>query len=220
MEIDKAIKDMRAGRFVLIHDSAGRENEIDLAISAEKVRTADVVRMRMDGGGLICLALSAGIASSLKLPFIQDVYKKSKMEIFRALKADDIPYDEKSAFSLSINHRKTFTGITDKDRALTIRELGRLAKHPSPAALGKSFRTPGHINTLISSGIESRHGHTELSTALAELAGVTPAVAICEMMDGGTHKALSLSKAKDYARRNRFALVDTNDILDYRREHR
>ncbi|MDD5111150.1 MAG: 3,4-dihydroxy-2-butanone-4-phosphate synthase [Candidatus Altiarchaeota archaeon] len=220
MEIDKAIKDMQRGKFVLIHDSAGRENEIDLAIAAEKVRPADVARMRMDGGGLICLALSAGIANKLKLPFIQDVYKKSGMEIFRALKADDIPYDEKSSFSLSINHRKTFTGITDKDRALTIHKLGRLARHPSPAAFGKNFRTPGHIHTLISSGIEIRHGHTELSTALAEMSGVTPAVAICEMMDARTHRALSLSKAKDYARRNHFALVDTNEILDCWEAHR
>jgi 3,4-dihydroxy 2-butanone 4-phosphate synthase len=186
-----------------------------LTIAAEKIKPSDVAMMRSDGGGLICVALSKEIARKLELPFIQDVYKNSKMKIFHALKADDIPYDEKSAFSLTINHRKTFTGITDKDRALTISKFGKLAHKPSLKEFGSNFRTPGHVHLLISSGIENRFGHTELSTALLELAGLKPVAAICEMMDAKTKKALSLRKAKDYARKNNLTLVDTKEILEY-----
>jgi 3,4-dihydroxy 2-butanone 4-phosphate synthase len=215
MTVKKALSDLRKGRFVLIHDSLGRENEVDMAIAGEKIKPEDVARLRTDGGGLICVALSKQIARRLKLPFIQEVYKRSNMEIFKALKADDIPYDEKSAFSLTINHRKTFTGITDKDRALTIREFALLCKKPSLRKFGKKFRTPGHVHLLISAGIEKRKGHTELSTKLAKMAGLTGVMAICEMMDGKTKKALSLEKSGKYARKNNLTLIDSKQILEY-----
>jgi len=216
--IERALKDLKKGKFVLIHDSTSRENEVDLTIACEKVKPSDVARMRVDGGGLICIAISREIAKNIGLPFIQDVYKKSGMKVFKALKADDIPYDEKSSFSLTVNHRKTFTGITDKDRALTIREFAKLAQRPSLENFGRNFRTPGHVHTLISSGIENRRGHTELSTALLELAGLTPVATICEMMDSKTKKALSLSKARKYARKNKLTLINTNEIIGYWRK--
>jgi len=213
MSVTQALKDVRKGKFVLIHDADSRENEVDMTIAAERVTPQAVASMRVDAGGLICIAITSGIAEKLELPYIQDVYRASSMPLFRALKADDIPYDEKSAFSLTINHRKTFTGITDVDRALTIREFAHLAKQPSLARFGRDFRTPGHVHTLISSGLANRRGHTELSTTLVEMAGLTPVAAICEMMDAKTHKALSLSKARAYARRHRLTLIDTSDIL-------
>ena len=215
MNVEKALKDLRKGKFVLIHDSASRENEVDMAIAAEKVTPKDVATMRMDAGGLICTAMSPLIASKLEMPFIQDVYKKSNMKIFKALIADDIPYDEKSSFSIPINHRKTFTGITDRDRALTIKEFAMLAKNPSLEEFGSNFRTPGHVHTLISSGLENRRGHTELSTVLLEFAGMTPVMAICEMMDCRTRKALTVNKAKEYASKNNLTLINTDEIIEY-----
>jgi len=215
MSVKQALKDLLKGKFILIHDAESRENEVDMMVAAERVTPQAVARMRLDAGGLICIAIASGIAGKLRLPYIQDVYLKSRMLIFHALKADDIPYDEKSAFSLTINHRRTFTGITDTDRALTIREFARLSKKPSLASFGKNFRTPGHVHTLISSGLANRRGHTELSTALMEMAGLTPVAAICEMMDAVTHKALSLSKARAYARRHNLTLIETKGILNY-----
>jgi len=217
MTVEKALRDLKGGKFILIHDSVGRENEIDMVIAAEKIRPKDVARMRSDAGGLVCAAVSKQTASKLNLPFIQEVYSKSKMEIFKALKADDIPYDEKSAFSLTVNHRRTFTGITDKDRALTIREL---AGKPSMDEFGRNFRTPGHVSLLISSGIENRKGHTELSTAMLEMASLTPVAAICEMLDSKTSKALSLAKARKYAKENNLTLINTEDVLKYWRNRR
>ncbi|MFH1125978.1 MAG: 3,4-dihydroxy-2-butanone-4-phosphate synthase [Candidatus Altiarchaeota archaeon] len=214
MSVEKALKDLKGGKFVLIHDSCSRENEVDMVIAAEKVTPEAVARMRLDGGGLICIAISREIAANLGLPFIQDVYRNSKMKIFKALEAYDIPYDEKSSFSIPINHRKTFTGITDMDRALTIVEFAKLAKKPSATEFGKNFRTPGHVHTLISSGIEKRRGHTELSTTMMGLAGLTPVAAICEMMDSKTKKALSLYKARQYAH-NKIILINTDDILSH-----
>lgn len=220
MSVERALQDLRKGRFVLIHDSSSRENEVDMVISGLKTTPNAVARMRVDGGGLICVAVSPEIALKLHMPFIQEVYRRSRMPVFRKLKADDIPYDEKSSFSITINHRKTFTGITDKDRALTIREFARLAMKPSVKKFGRYFRTPGHVHTLISSGIENRRGHTELSTTLLEMAGVTPAAVICEMMDSKTKRALSLAKARSYAVENNLTLIDSGVIVDYWRKRK
>lgn len=220
MDVEKALSDLGKGRFVLVHDSSSRENEVDLVIAGIKTTPRAVARMRSDGGGLICMALSRDVASRLHMPFIQDVYRNSQMPLFKKLEAYDIPYDEKSSFSITLNHRKTFTGVTDRDRALTIREFARLSLKPSVRELGRNFRTPGHVHTLISSGVENRRGHTELSTALVEMAGMAPVAAICEMMDSRTGRALSPRKALAYARKNNLTFLDSDEVVDYWRNRR
>ena len=128
-------------------------------------------------------------------------------------KPDDLPYDERSAFSISVNHRRTFTGVTDEDRALTIRELGKLGALAMDAPMieefGRNFRSPGHVPLLRAANglLAERTGHTELAVVLAELAGVTPALAICEMLDATTGKALGLAKASEYARKKGMPLL-------------
>lgn len=212
--IDEAIKALRLGEFVLMHDARGRENETDLVVAAEKITPDHIAAMRRDGGGLICLAIGKSIAEKLELAFITDIYAKaSKMfPVLEHLKANDIPYDEKSSFSLTINHRRTFTGITDEDRALTIRELSKLAEKPDPEEFGRHFRTPGHVHLLVSSGLENREGHTELSVALMGLAGLKPLAVICEMMDDVTHRSLSPEKAREYAEGKGFVFLETDEV--------
>ena len=224
----KTLEELRKGNFVLIHDSDKRENETDMVMAAEFVRAEDIAQMRKDGGGLICIAVERGIAEKLELPFMSDILSLGSDEfpVLRYLKADDIPYDKKSSFSISINYRGTFTGITDTDRALTIREFGKFCrkfcrrlnnlnnKDNLQREFGSKFRTPGHVNLLISSGLENREGHTELSTALMKIAGLTPVAAICEMMDSKTHKALSRKDTILYAKKNNLKFLETNEIKD------
>ncbi len=217
--IDDTIKKLRKGNFILIHDSDGRENETDLIVAAELVMPEHVAKMRTDGGGLICLAVDKGISERLGLPFMVDIYQSTnnKFPILKYLTPNDIPYDDRSSFSISINYRKTFTGIPDKDRALTIRKFGELCKNlPNDARieLGKKFRSPGHIQLLISSGIENREGHTELSTALLKMAGITPIAAICEMLDSKTHQALSKNDAVKYAKKHNLILLRGDEVKE------
>jgi len=212
--IERAAFALKSGEFVLMHDASGRENETDMVVVAEKITPDHIARMRRDGGGLICLAVGMKLAAKLELAFITDIYKKAagSFPVLRHLKADDIPYDEKSSFSITINHRKTFTGITDVDRALTVSEFAKLAESPNPEDFGRNFRTPGHVHLLISSGLENREGHTELSVALMELAGLKPLAVICEMMDDATHKSLSPEKASVYARKNNLVFLETDEV--------
>lgn len=207
MSIDRALGALRAGTFVLVHDASDRENEVDMVIAAGSVEPKHVVTMRRDAGGLICVALHPKIADNFGLPYLTEVYEKasSHFNVLLSTRPDDLPYDELSAFSLAVNHRRTFTGITDIDRALTIRELGKLGakalNDPMVEEFGRNFRSPGHVPLLRAADgmLAERKGHTELVVTLAELAGIAPVIAVCEMLDAETGKALSLEAASAYA---------------------
>jgi 3,4-dihydroxy 2-butanone 4-phosphate synthase len=194
---------------------------VDMLVAAEFVSPSHVATMRQDAGGLICVALHPTIAENFGLPYLTEVYEaaSSKFGVLAKIRPNDIPYDERSAFSLSVNHRRTFTGVTDIDRALTIRELGRLgAEALEGSALeefGRNFRSPGHIPLLRAGDglLDERQGHTELSVALAEFAEVTPVVTICEMLDARTNRALSREAAAGYAKKHGLAILDGSDVV-------
>jgi 3,4-dihydroxy 2-butanone 4-phosphate synthase len=222
VSLERAVEEFKRGRFVLIHDAANRENEVDLVVAAGLVRPSHVATMRVEGGGLICVALHPVVAGNFGLPYLTEVYREAerKFRVLTLTRPDDIPYDERSAFSLSVNHRKTFTGVTDADRALTIRELGRLGAKALEGSVvrefGRAFRSPGHVPLLRAAEglLRERRGHTELAVALAELAGVVPVVAVCEMLDARTRGALSEERARERAGRKGLEFVKGEQILE------
>lgn len=214
--IEEALNSLRDGNIILVHDAEGRENETDMVCAAEHATPQNTARMRVDAGGLICTAISKELSESIQLPFTSDIHAKAKdaFPLLGFLTPDDIPYDEKSSFSVWVNHRNTFTGITDTDRALTIKELSKLSTETTPEEFGKQFRSPGHVPLLRSSGLDAREGHTELSVALMKLAGLTPIACICEMMDAETHKATSTEKVRAYAQENNLSYLEASEIKD------
>jgi 3,4-dihydroxy 2-butanone 4-phosphate synthase len=208
--VTAAVEAFAAGRPVCVHDAADREGETDLIYPAEVVTPEDVARMRNDAGGLVCVALSDAVADAFGLPYLQET-------IDHPLAADhDLSYDDRSSFSLPVNHRDTHTGITDEDRALTIRELAAAAADPAGTAFAEAFRSPGHVHVLRAAPglLAERQGHTELGIALADAAGRRPAVVVCEMLDDTTGGALSPAAAADYARRNGLPYVEGRDLIE------
>ena len=216
-----AINALRDGKFVLLHDSKSRENEVDMIVAAQFVTPSYVSRMRTDAGGLLCLALRHDIANKLGLLYMHDMMHmlSSTNPIMGELANGKSPYGDKPAFSIAVNHKQTYTGITDADRALTIAEMAKVcskalngsdAKHDFASA----FRAPGHVPVLIASQglLSERLGHTELAVYLTQLAGLTPAVAVCEMLDGSTYKALSIDRAMHYAKENDILIVEGSDL--------
>jgi 3,4-dihydroxy 2-butanone 4-phosphate synthase len=209
---------------VLLYDDDDREGETDLVIPAQSVTPADVARMRHDGGGLICVAIHATAAQKLGLPFISDVLHSVSLNGHRSLrtlveKKGDIPYDSRSSFSLWVNHRGTFTGITDNDRALTINKIGETVDrvlNGEKIDFGRDFRSPGHVALLrAASGLlDERRGQTELSVQLALMAGVCPSMVVCEMLDDRTGKALSKQDAKEYSLRYNMPFIEGRNILE------
>jgi 3,4-dihydroxy 2-butanone 4-phosphate synthase len=222
--VEEALKDLHAGKIVLVFDSDDRERETDMVVASEFVTPTVIRRMRKEAGGLICTAAHNDIKEKLDLPFLVDVFSSSSKShpVMDLLSPNDIPYDTKSAFSITINHRTTFTGITDNDRALTISEFAKLAKRAdgltpkeAQAEFGKMFRAPGHVHLLNASKelLVKRFGHTELSTALMVMTGLTPSATVCEMMGDDGH-ALSKEKAKEYAQRYDLCFLEGRQIID------
>ncbi len=224
MALADALEALRNGKFVLIYDADNREHETDFVIYSKFVTYRHIQKMRKDGGGLICVTVPPAFWKAVKLPFMTEVLKENweKFPVLKALEPYDIPYDTKSSFSITINHRKTFTGITDIDRALTVSEFGKIIeifyaeknKAKITEMLAHNFRSPGHVTLLNASDglLSTRQGHTELATALMVLAGLAPTAAICEMM-GDDGYALKKSEAINYAEQNNLILLEGKEII-------
>ncbi|MCZ7381983.1 MAG: 3,4-dihydroxy-2-butanone-4-phosphate synthase [Candidatus Methanoperedens sp.] len=223
MSLNEAIDAIRKGKMILLYDADDREGETDLVIPAISITPADVARMRRDGGGLICVAIHGSAAEKLGLPFMSDVLRSVSLNGNKALrtlveKKGDIPYDSRSSFSLWVNHRNTFTGITDNDRALTIKKIGETVQRVLKGEIidfGEEFRSPGHVALLrAASGLlNERRGQTELSIELALKAGINPSMVVCEMLDDKTGKALSKEDARKYSIKNNMPFIEGKNIL-------
>ena len=211
--LDNAISALKKGKFIVIHDGKGRENEADMVCLAEKITPAMVRQMRKDAGGLICLAIDMNSSKRLHIPFAYDVLKASKNPLIFRMAKSRMKYGDMPAFTISINHLATFTGIPDNDRAMTIREFGKLIRAKGgPSQFRKSFRAIGHVFLLTSRGIENRRGHTELSVALAGLAKITPAMVLCEMLsDSG--RAATDKEAEAYAKKHKMPYLEGKQIV-------
>ncbi|UAL08287.1 MAG: 3,4-dihydroxy-2-butanone-4-phosphate synthase [Candidatus Methanogranum gryphiswaldense] len=223
MSIDKALDEIRAGRPVLVFDFDDRERETDLTVASEFITWEQLKMMRQDAGGLVCTTTPYKLAKNIGLPFMADVYwdDREKYPILKDMAPNDIPYDNtKSSFGITINHRKTYTGITDKDRALTIREYSKVIFQDKSAKdiekeIGQNFRAPGHVHLLNTSSkiLKTRFGHTELCTALMYMAGVKPSATICEMM-GDDGNSRQKEQVIEYAKRKDIPFITGKEVVE------
>jgi 3,4-dihydroxy 2-butanone 4-phosphate synthase len=227
-QLDFALQALGQGGIVLVHDSLARENEVDMVVAAELISPDHVETMRSGAGGLLCLALGYEVCERFGIATMRDIllFASHRYPVLKLLDEEDAPYGGKSAFSITVNHRQTFTGVTDRDRALTMRELAKTARMAvngkgSPELFASEFKAPGHVHLLQESkgSLSERRGHTELSVYMCRLAGLAPAAAICEMLDADTHNALSIHEAQEYAHEHSIPLVDGQQLVSHFLEH-
>jgi 3,4-dihydroxy 2-butanone 4-phosphate synthase len=229
--VDAAVESLRRGGAAMIFDSGFREAETDLVFAAQFLTSGQVRRLRQQAGGLLFLAIGHEVGEAFDLPFLEHLYDDLRdghgerpRPSLAALKSGELPYDARSAFSLSINHRETFTGIPDKDRCKTSRrftELAAEALQPGRTveqnleALGAEFRSPGHIAICreVEGGLRNRRGHTELMVAAARLAGLTPVVLGAEILEQDGENALPIERSRAFARDHGIPLVEGEDLV-------
>ena len=216
IEIEKIKVELLKGNPIFVFDEEGRESETDIFFYAKSVTKDNLHYLRKNGGGMIFLASEYSISRKLGLPFMEEIYDAASSNsddfgILNIMKSHSLPYTKsKSSFSIFINHKDTFTGITDEDRSLTARsflevaeKINNLTVDESKKLMGNSFRSPGHVPVCIaaSEGLSERQGHTELITELFKKLNLTPIALGCEMVSK-SGKSLSRSEAENFAKDN------------------
>ncbi|MDU6115689.1 MAG: bifunctional 3,4-dihydroxy-2-butanone-4-phosphate synthase/GTP cyclohydrolase II [Paeniclostridium sordellii] len=193
--IEEALEDIKEGKIVIVVDDEDRENEGDLLMAAECVTPEAINFMATYGRGLICMPIDEEKAKVLNLhPMVEN-------------NTDN----HETAFTVSIDHIDTTTGISAYERAFTIQKV---LEDSEPL----DFRRPGHIFPLIakSGGVLKRVGHTEAAVDLSRLAGLEPAGVICEIMskDGTMARTTELM---EFAKKHNLKIITIADLVDYRR---
>lgn len=161
--IENAIKELKAGKVIIVCDDEDRENEGDFIGLAEYITPETINFMAKEGRGLICTPIDESIAKRLNLhPMVEN-------------NTDN----HETAFTVSIDHVQTTTGISAYERSLTIQKMCEIDSSP------EDFRRPGHIFPLVAKngGVLERPGHTEAAVDLAKLAGAKPLGVIVEIMN-------------------------------------
>ncbi|MFI5703481.1 bifunctional 3,4-dihydroxy-2-butanone-4-phosphate synthase/GTP cyclohydrolase II [Streptomyces xanthochromogenes] len=197
--VEQAIRDIAAGRPVVVVDDEDRENEGDLVIAAEKATPEIVAFMMSECRGLICAPMEGEDLDRLELPQMVEHNTESMKTAFT------VSVDATAAHGVS-------TGISAADRATTLRLLadGRSASG--------DFVRPGHIFPLRAKpgGVLVRNGHTEAAVDLARLAGLAPAGAIVEIA-GEDGVMLRLPELVPFARKHGLTIISIEDLIAYRR---
>ena len=196
--IEQAIEDIKAGKMILVTDDEDRENEGDLIMAAELVTPEAINFMAKHARGLICMPATAEIMDKLQ---------------FGAMVAHNTDNHE-TAFSVTIDHIETTTGISAFERALTIRKV------TEDCSCAMDFRRPGHVFPLRSreGGVLRRIGHTEATTDFCLLAGLKPVGVCCEIMnDDGT--MARTPELIEFARTHGLTFVTVAALVAYRKAH-
>ncbi|NJD04836.1 MAG: bifunctional 3,4-dihydroxy-2-butanone-4-phosphate synthase/GTP cyclohydrolase II [Ruminiclostridium sp.] len=196
--IEEAIADIRQGRMIVVVDDEDRENEGDLLMAAEKATPESVNFMATFGKGMICAPLTEDRARRLDLNLMVERNTENM----------------KTAFTVTVDHKNSTTGISAFERSNTIREL------TNPDSAGSDFMRPGHIFPLIArdGGVLKRSGHTEAAVDLARMAGLYPAGVICEIMyvDGTMARVPELI---EFVRKHNLKIISVADLIKYRRNN-
>jgi 3,4-dihydroxy 2-butanone 4-phosphate synthase/GTP cyclohydrolase II len=197
--VEQAIRDIAAGRPVVVVDDEDRENEGDLVVAAEKATPEIVAFMMSECRGLICAPMENSELERLELPQMVDHNTESMRTAFT------VSVDASAAHGVT-------TGISATDRATTLRLLAGGEAGPG------DFVRPGHIFPLRarSGGVLVRNGHTEAAVDLARLAGLRPAGAIVEIA-GEDGVMLRLPQLVPFARKHGLTIISIEDLIAYRR---
>ena len=196
--IEEALEDLRRGKIILVTDDEDRENEGDFICAAQFATTENINFMATHGKGLICMPMSAEYVEKLKLPQM----------------VENNTDNHETAFTVSIDHLTTTTGISAVERSITA--LACVKKDAKP----EDFRRPGHMFPLKAkkNGVLERNGHTEATVDLCRLAGLKECGLCCEIMreDGTMMRTEELSKL---AQQYQMKFITIKDLQDYRKRN-
>ena len=194
--INEALEELKNGRIILVVDDEDRENEGDFICAAEFATTQNINFMATYGKGLICMPMSRKYVEKLQIP--QMVTHNTD--------------NHETAFTVSIDHISTTTGISAAERSITA------MKCVDDSAKPEDFRRPGHMFPLLAkkNGVLQRNGHTEATVDLMRLAGLKEVGLCCEIMqDDGT--MMRLPSLIELSKKYNIKIISIKDLQSYRK---
>ena len=196
--IEEILEDMRIGKPVVIMDDKSRENEGDIIFAAEFATTENVNFMAKYARGLICMPMDESYSDRYNLPQMCIVNTDNHA----------------TAFSVSIDHISTTTGISAVERGITARMFASEESKP------EDFRKPGHMFPLQArtGGVIERPGHTEATVDLCRIAGLKPVGLCCEIMNDDGSMA-RFDDLLEFSRLHGLKISTIHDLVKYRKEH-
>ena len=196
--VEEALEELRAGHLIITIDDPDRENEGDLICAAQFATTENVNFMAVHAKGLICMPMSQEYVQKLAIP--QMVRHNTD--------------NHETAFTVSIDHVSTTTGISAAERSATA--LACVDDDARP----EDFRRPGHMFPLLArpNGVLERPGHTEATVDLCRLAGLKPCGLCCEVM-GEDGQMLRTPQLMELARQHELVFITIRDLQEYRKCH-
>jgi len=194
--IDEALEDLKAGRMILVTDDPGRENEGDLVCAAQFATPENINFMATYAKGLICMPMDRALVE--------------KLELTQMVSVNSDPHA--TAFTVSIDHVDTGTGISATERSITA------VKCTEPEARPEDFRRPGHMFPLLAKdqGVLVRPGHTEATVDLMRLAGLYPCGLCCEIM-AENGEMMKTPELIEFAQTHELKFITITDLQQYRR---
>lgn len=196
--IEEAVEDLRKGKIIMVTDDEDRENEGDFICAAEFATTENVNFMAIHGRGLICMPMAEKYIERLRFP--QMVSRNTD--------------NHETAFTVSIDHVDTTTGISAAERSLTAMKCVEEDAKP------EDFRRPGHMFPLLArkNGVLERNGHTEATVDLLRIAGLKECGLCCEIMrEDGT--MMRTAELKELAEKYGIKFVTIARLQQYRKVH-
>ena len=196
--IEEIVADLKAGRPVVIMDDENRENEGDVICAAEFATTENVNFMASYAKGLICMPMDPSYTDKLHLPQMCITNTDNHC----------------TAFSVSVDHVSTTTGISAAERGITARKFVEEGARP------EDFRRPGHMFPLEArpGGVIERQGHTEATVDLMKIAGLKPVGLCCEIMRDDGEMA-RLDDLLEFAKKHDLKISTVEKLVQYRKEH-
>lgn len=196
--IEEALRDLRQGKIILVTDDPDRENEGDFICAAEFATTENVNFMAVHGKGLICMPMSIELCQKLQFP--QMVSENTD--------------NHETAFTVSVDHVDTTTGISAAERSLTAMKCVDDNSKP------QDFRRPGHMFPLRAkrNGVLERNGHTEATVDLLRLAGLKECGLCCEIMREDGHM-MRTPELAELAKKWNMTFITIKDLQEYRKRH-
>jgi 3,4-dihydroxy 2-butanone 4-phosphate synthase len=217
-KLRRAVKDLQAGKPIMLYDYDGREEETDIIYYGPTIEPRSIAYLRYTAGAPLSVYTDSETGNALGLVTFQalvDGLDGPNYGRLKSLAAPATGFDPR--FAITLDHRSNRTGCSHLETANTISKLAALIEHRDFATFETEFRSPGHVPLIIAADgfLRARNGHTELILRIGEIGGLQPLMVASEFLDAYTCRSLSKERAFEFAALQDIVFITGVEVESY-----